>query len=201
MRPTHCIAVLAALATSVSATDYFFRFIGGNPTIHNQRLRLNNSITLGVTEAPYNPSDHFSRLRIAHDNTDTMLTIVPTNPHPPPIPGYYVLDGSEDVEDAERLIMSYRVSEGNKYRYTKWEVKEDEKGRKFLRYNGENEKRWIAKQETTYDGIKRWVLYWVRPTKGNMRIFSTWEYNVVHLELVKAKGPVNSSAPGGVTEP
>jgi len=191
-------------ACGVSAEDFFFQFIGGSQIINNQRLRANNSIpalSLGVTEGPYNPSDHFSRLRIVNGVTTT-LAIVPTNPHPPPIAGYYVLDGNEQVEGAERLAMSYRVaSEGSKYRYTEWEVKEDKEGRKLLRYKEDEGYRWIAKQEKGKDGVKRWVPYWVSPTARNMGSQSNWEYDDVDLELVEAKGSVNSSAPGGVTEP
>jgi hypothetical protein len=53
-----------------------------------------------------------------------VLTVVPTHPHPPPVPGYYGLSGKEGVPDALRLVYTYRVAEdyGAAFKYTEWYV-------------------------------------------------------------------------------
>lgn len=196
--------------------DGFFRFIGGNAIISGERLRLNNSIpwiSPGVSHAPYNPADHYSRIYI-NDTVPNVLTVVPTNPHPPPVPGYYALSGTEGVPDAYRLVQTYRPDEeGSVNLYKEWKVKKacvDKKGgagaknetRSLLRYGNDlyGEWRWIAVREIGYTGAERWVPWWVRPSERNMGNLTQWDYDVADLELVKAEGGVNSNAPGGVEE-
>jgi len=198
-----------------SATDYFFRFSGGNSIIHSQRLRGNFSIPLvapGVAHAPYNPQDHYNRIYVNETQSlaKTSLYIVPTNPHPPPVPGYYALWNVDGIPDVYRLVQTYWPegdSEGRTFLYKEWNVRKTGDGdgsRTLLRYGCDllGEWRWIAVREVNEPagGNERWVPYWVRPTAGNMEALAGWEYDVVDLELVLATGPVNSNAPGGVEE-
>ncbi|KAK3342692.1 hypothetical protein B0H65DRAFT_226613 [Neurospora tetraspora] len=209
---TTLLTALSALAVSPALADFdgFFRFIGGNSIISGERLRLNNSIpwiSPGVSHAPYNPADHYSRIYI-NDTTPSLLYVVPTNPHPPPVPGYYALSGTEGVPDAYRLVQTYRPDEeGSVNLYKEWKVKKacdkaKNETRALLRYGDDlyGEWRWIAVREIGYTGAERWVPWWVKPSEANIGNLTAWEYDVADLELVKAEGPVNSNAPGGVEE-
>ncbi|KAK4157662.1 hypothetical protein C8A00DRAFT_39945 [Chaetomidium leptoderma] len=206
----------AAAQAAAQRTDYFFRFSGGNAVITGQRLRSNNSIDFyspGVTPPPQNPADHFMRLSV---NTTTsscsapppsVLQVVPTNPHPPPVPGYYGLSDREGVPDAYRLVYTYRLDdEGAGFQYTQWQLRKKARGgRVLLRYAGgnkEGEWRWIAVREKVGTGsdLEKWVPWYVKETPANAATFAAWEFDDVELELVEAKGPVNSGAPGGVEE-
>ncbi|KAK4116033.1 hypothetical protein N656DRAFT_701903 [Canariomyces notabilis] len=195
----------AAVLASAQATDYFFRYIGGSDVTHGQRLRGNISypyFSPGVTPAPYNPADHFSRIYI-NASTPSVLYVVPTNPHPPPVPGYYGLSNLDEVSDAYRLVQSYRPNdEGPGFRYLEWNVLRAADERVLLRYSGDanSEWRWIVVKETTTAGIDKWVPWYVKPSAGNMANLTAWDYRLVDLELVVATGPVNSIAPGGVQE-
>ncbi|KAL0469700.1 hypothetical protein QR685DRAFT_527297 [Neurospora intermedia] len=209
---TTLLTALSAFAVSPALADFdgFFRFIGGNAVISGQRLRLNNSIpwtSPGVSHAPYNPADHFSRIYI-NDTTPSLLYVVPTNPHPPPVPGYYALSGTEGVPDAYRLVQTYRPDEeGTVNLYKNWKVKKvcnqaKNETKLLLRYGNDlyNEWRWIAVREVGFTGAERWVPWWVKHSEANVGNLTTWDYDIADLELVEAEGPVNSNAPGGVQE-
>lgn len=211
---TTLLTALSAFSVDSVIADFdgFFRFIGGNAVISGERLRLNNSIpwiSPGVSHAPYNPDDHYSRINIK-DTTPNLLYVVPTNPHPPPVPGYYALSGTEGVPDAYRLVQTYRPDEeGSVNLYKEWKVKKacDKSGNKnetrsLLRYGNDlyGEWRWIAVREIGYTGAERWVPWWVKPSAANIGNLTAWDYDVADLELVAATGGVNSNAPGGVEE-
>ncbi|KAL2175360.1 uncharacterized protein P884DRAFT_286686 [Thermothelomyces heterothallicus CBS 202.75] len=208
----------AFFAAAQAEKDYFFRYSGGNDIIDHQRLRSNISIqhtSPGVTLPPYNPKDHFMRLypnATAHPPA-VALVIVPTNPHPPP-----------GVPDAYRLVYSYRPDEeGPGFKYAGWRLRPagpgSEPGTLRLRYRigegrataGEGEEeaegkgghgkwRWIAVKEKDDGDYDKWVPWYVRRCAANGAVLATWDYVNVDLELVEAKGAVNSSAPGGVNE-
>ncbi|KAK4222771.1 hypothetical protein QBC38DRAFT_489075 [Podospora fimiseda] len=206
MKPLTTILFCLPLAT---ATDYFFSFTSGNAITNSQRLRFNNSIPIsspGASAAPHNPADHFSRIYVngSAPLTQATLYVVPTNPHPPPVPGYYALSGQEKVPDAWRLIQSYRPQDfaPGEFRFDDWTLKDAGGNRTLLRYGTDDlgEWRWIAVREVSNLGVERWVPWWVKPTEGNLGNLTNWEYVVVELELVVAKGPVNSLAPGGILE-
>lgn len=198
-----------ALMGAVAAdewTDYFFRFIGGNAITDGQRLRSNNSspyYSPGVTPPPQNPQDHFQRITV-NTSSPSVLNVVPTNPHPPPVPGYYGLSDLEGVADAYRLVYSYRLDdEGPGFRYTEWDLHRTQDGRILLRYAGDvdSEWRWIAvKERTGTETVDKWVPWYVKPSSANIANLTSWEYDIADLELVAATGPVNSLAPGGVQE-
>ncbi|KAK3401838.1 hypothetical protein B0T20DRAFT_124302 [Sordaria brevicollis] len=210
---TTLLTALSALtvAPALANFDGFFRFIGGNDVISGERLRLNNSIpwiSPGVSHAPYNPADHYARIFI-NDTTPNLLYVVPTNPHPPPVPGYYALSGTEGVPDAYRLVQTYRPDEeGSINLYKDWKVrktcgdKSKNETRSLLRYGDDlyGEWRWIAVREIGYTGAERWVPWWVKPSAANIGNLTAWDYDVADLELVEATGGVNSNAPGGVEE-
>jgi hypothetical protein len=222
MRPLLSFPLLALLTALTEAqlprTDYFFRFLGGSPTLHNQRLRTNTSSTFisspGAVIPPFDPGDHFRRLssNASVPSSNAILTVVPTHPHPPPVPGYYGLSDAEGVKDAYRLISTYRVGdEGPGFKYTGWELRRQKgSGKVLLRYSGDvdGEWRWIAVREGVpvfgENGVERegekWVPWWVRPSGENARVLAGWEYEVVDLELEVTVGAVNSGAPGGVEE-
>ncbi|KAK3987981.1 hypothetical protein QBC44DRAFT_111755 [Cladorrhinum sp. PSN332] len=207
MKSLHLLAFSLPIA---SATDYFFLLTSGNEITHSQRLRLNNSIPIispGASAAPHNPADHFSRIYVngSGPTSPATLFVVPTNPHPPPVPGYYGLSGQEGIPDAYRLIQSYRPQDyaPGEFRYDDWSLKAAAGGeRTLLRYGTDDlgEWRWIAVRQVSNQGVERWVPWWVRPTGANLGNLTAWDYVVVELELVLAKGPVNSLAPGGVQE-
>jgi hypothetical protein len=44
------------------------------------------------------------------------------------------------------------------------------------------------------------VPWYIKRSPNNVDILAKWDYDAVQLELVEAKGPVNSNAPGGVQE-
>ncbi|KAK0713668.1 hypothetical protein B0T26DRAFT_677977 [Lasiosphaeria miniovina] len=205
MTSAKLLVLLGALAASAQATDYFFRFVGGNAVTHGQRLRLNNSIPLispGVTAAPYNDADHFSRISVV-DASPSTLFVVPTNPHPPPVPGYYGLSGAEGVPDTFRLLQSYHpADEPAPFLYQAWELVTKCDGSALLRYANDpyDERRWVAVKETTQAGVVRWVPWWIKPTAENFATLAAWDLEVADLELVVATGPVASNAPGGVVE-
>ncbi|KAJ4302006.1 hypothetical protein N0V88_002137 [Collariella sp. IMI 366227] len=159
---------LAALSATAVAADYFFVLTTSTkfPSINNQRLRSNGSDTPGVTLAPYNPADHFNRMVVARPQDPlNALNVVPTNPHPPPVPGFYGLSSRDGVPDAYRLIYTYRPEdEGNNFPY------------------------------------QEWVPWYIKRSPSNEAVLATWDYDAVAVELVEAKGPVNSGAPGGVEE-
>lgn len=202
------LAILSAIsAAAQDRTDYFFRFIGGNVIINNLRLRSNSSSTLGVTRSPQNPKDHFKRISI-DPSKPSLLRVVPTHPHPPPVPGYYGLSSADNVKDALRIVWSYHPDEDPSFKYKDWDVHRSvrDRSRTLLRYawDQDQEWRWIAVKEKASPDAEIsddiWVPWYVRPSAGNMATLNGWEYDVVDLELVKTTGAVNSGAPGGVEE-
>ncbi|KAM7198378.1 band 3 anion exchange protein [Naviculisporaceae sp. PSN 640] len=208
-------APISCRAPAPVRTDYFFRFIGGTTILNEQRLRGNISfdfLSPGALNPPFNPADHFSRLstNASVPSNKAVLTVVPTNPHPPPVPGYYGLSGKEGIADAFRLVYTYRVDdEGATFKYKEWELKKSKAspGKVLLRYSGDaaGEWRWIARREKVFDGglnkeFDKWVPWYVRPSAANVKVLEAWEYKAVDLELEVAKGNVNSGAPGGVEE-
>ncbi|KAK3297840.1 uncharacterized protein B0H64DRAFT_393207 [Chaetomium fimeti] len=206
---TLCLGAVQAQAAQ--RTDYFFRFAGGNDIIDGQRLRSNNSIDFyspGVTQPPYNPQDHFMRLstNATACTPSAILTVVPTKPHPPPVPGYYGLSDLEGVPDAYRLVYTYRLDDaGAGFKYTEWQLaRTGEAGRVLLRYAGGGdggEWAWIARRETSAPGdVEKWVPWYVKRSEANAETLGTWDIEDADLELVEAKGPVNSEAPGGIQE-
>ncbi|EAQ86825.1 hypothetical protein CHGG_08078 [Chaetomium globosum CBS 148.51] len=199
----------AAQAQAAQYTDYFFRYAGGNDIINGQRLRSNNSIDFfspGVTQPPYNPEDHFMRLttNATSCTPQAILTVVPTKPHPPPVPGYYGLSDLEGIADAYRLVYTYRLDDaGAGFQYTEWRLQRTgEAGRVLLRYAGKGpEWKWIAVREASAPGgVEKWVPWYVKRSDANAATLGEWDIEEVDLELVQAKGPVNSQAPGGVEE-
>ncbi|KAL2257503.1 hypothetical protein VTK26DRAFT_93 [Humicola hyalothermophila] len=199
------IAALASVVAATQSTDYFFRYIGGNDVTEGERLRGNISypyFSPGVTAAPHNPEDHFNRIQI-DASTPSIFYVVPTKPHPPPVPGYYGLSNAEGVSDAYRLVYSYRPDdEGDGFLYLDWKKRRGCDGKLLLRYSGDMYKgwQWLAVKETTSVGVDKWVPWYVRPTEANKGNLTEWEYVEVDIELVEATGPVNSNAPGGVLE-
>ncbi|KAK4032575.1 hypothetical protein C8A01DRAFT_20350 [Parachaetomium inaequale] len=212
MKFTTLLTLCATAAAQAAQTDYFFRFAGGNAIINGQRLRGNNSISYyspGVTRPPYNPDDHFMRLstNASACSPAAVLTVVPTHPHPPPVPGYYGLSDKEGVPDAYRLVYTYRVAEdyGAGFRYTEWQLRRTgEAGRVLLRYPvaGGGEWKWIAVREMSGGAgdVEKWVPWYVKRSAANAAKLAEWDFESVDLELVQAKGGVNSQAPGGVDE-
>ncbi|KAK4103380.1 hypothetical protein N658DRAFT_494716 [Parathielavia hyrcaniae] len=213
MKLTHLLP-LASLWPSLAAADYFFRLSGSTkfPAINNQRLRNNASTTPGVTLAPYNPDDHFSRAAVANpDDPYTPLFVVPTNPHPPPVPGYYGLTSRDvDVPDALRLVYTYRpddeAAEGRQFYYEEWKLQRamgrcGPNGKLMLSYRPVTggQWRWFAVKETNMLGFEKWVPWYIKRSPSNEAIMATWEYDTVEIDMVEA-GPVNSEAPGGVEE-
>ncbi|KAK4210636.1 hypothetical protein QBC37DRAFT_29776 [Rhypophila decipiens] len=211
--PFTAAAVCAAPAPKY--TDFFFRFNGGTSIINDQRLRGNNSFEFfspGAVNPPFNPSDHFNRASTNSSvpSKKAILFVVPTNPHPPPVPGYYGLSDKEGIPDAYRLLASYRPEdEGAGYKYKEWElVKSKASGKVLLRYSGDtaNEWRWIARREKVSDGptgektMDKWVPWYVKPSGANVKVLETWDYRAVELELEVTKCGVNSGAPGGVDQ-
>ncbi|KAL2195973.1 hypothetical protein P885DRAFT_78901 [Corynascus similis CBS 632.67] len=213
------VLTLFFAAAAQADKDYFFRYKGGNDILDHQRLRSNISIQYaspGVTLPPYNPADHFLRLttNATACSPAAVLIRVPTNPHPPPVAGYYGLSDREGVPDAFRLIYSYRLDEeGPGFRYTGWKLQRPgrgdsgEPGTLLLRYPiaaaGEKGRKkgwkWIAVKERNGD-YDKWVPWYVKPSRANAAKLASWDYENVDLELVEAKGPVDSNAPGGVRE-
>ncbi|KAH6851116.1 hypothetical protein B0I37DRAFT_373244 [Chaetomium sp. MPI-CAGE-AT-0009] len=134
-----------------------------------------------------------------------VLTVVPTKPHPPPVPGYYGLSDLEGVPDAYRLVYTYRLGDaGAGFKYTEWQLRRTgEPGRVLLRYAGgkEGEWKWIAVREVSAPGdVVKWVPWYVKRSEANAAVLGKWEIEDADLELIEAKGPVNSEAPGGVQE-
>jgi len=168
MRKPTLVLLLAALIPFATTqreaaprTDYFFRFVGGATILDGQRLRGNSSIEFvspSAVNPPFNPADHFRRISInaSVPSTGAILSVVPTHPHPPPVPGYYGLSDQEGVQDAYRLISTYRLDdEGSGFKYTEWELRRAKgSGKVLLRYggDGDGEWRWIARREKVYDG-------------------------------------------------
>ncbi|KAL1838286.1 hypothetical protein VTJ49DRAFT_2826 [Mycothermus thermophilus] len=216
-------AVTGALAAPSLSTrqqeqqrDFFFRFIGAGP-IASDRLRTNTSsldfISPGWTAPPHNDADHFARLYPDGPATKcarTTLLVVPTHPHPPPVPGYYGLTDREGIfpaGDAYRLVYTYRLEEqGPGFKYTAWWFRKtqgegDTFTRALLRYAGLPEKdwKWVAVKTETPAGVEKWVPYLVKKT------VTSWPAGLevvdgVDVEVERATGPVNSGAPGGVEE-
>lgn len=159
---------LATLSATASA-DYFFRFSGSSKytVINNQRLRSNTSaqyFSPGVTPPPHNPADHFNRISVAAPSDPyTILNVVPTNPHPPPVPGYYGLSNRDGVPDAYRLVYTYRLEdEGPLFTYKEFLIIKTPgrcgpNGKTVLRYRpvGGGEWRWFAVKEKTPQGIDK----------------------------------------------
>ncbi|KAL2116512.1 hypothetical protein VTJ04DRAFT_8680 [Mycothermus thermophilus] len=222
------LALLTAVTTALAAPtlstrdgdlqhDFFLRFIGAGP-IASDRLRLNTTnldfISPGWTNPPHNPDDHFARLFPDGPATKcarTTLLVVPTHPHPPPVPGYYGLTDREGIfpaGEAYRLVYTYRLEEqGPDFKYTFWWFRKPEKQqsdvvtRALLRYAGlpDSKWRWVAIKEVTPAGVDKWVPYLVKKT------ITTWPEGLevvdgVDLEVERTTGPVNSGAPGGVEE-
>ncbi len=44
------------------------------------------------------------------------------------------------------------------------------------------------------------VPWYIKRSPANQAALAAWDYDTVEVELVEAKGPVNSAAPGGVEE-
>jgi hypothetical protein len=160
---------LAGLAATAAA-DYFFLYSGSTkfPLINNQRMRSNTSLIYspGVTPPPQNPDDHFNRISVASPNDPyTILNVVPTNPHPPPVPGYYGLSDRDGVPDAYRLVYTYRLEdEGAGFMYKEFQLLRTPgrcgplgKGKTLLRYRptGGGEWRWFAVKEKTPQGLDK----------------------------------------------
>lgn len=80
--------------------------------------------------------------------------MVPTKPHPPPVPGYYGLSDLEGVPDAYRLVYTYRLDDaGAGFKYTEWRLQRTgEAGRVLLRYAGKEGWTWIAVRESSQPG-------------------------------------------------
>ncbi|KAL2135135.1 hypothetical protein VTI74DRAFT_9728 [Chaetomium olivicolor] len=164
--------LILCVTAAQARTDYFFRFSGGNDVINGQRLRSNNSIDFyspGVTRPPYNPEDHFMRAstNATACSPAAVLIVIPTHPHPPPVPGHYGLSDREGVPDAYRLVYTYRPDdEGRGFKYTEWQLRRtNEAGRVLLRYAGgkEGEWRWIAVKEKSGAGeVDKWVPWYVK---------------------------------------
>lgn len=207
MQLAFLLALLGAVVAGAQRADYFFRFIGGNPIIDNLRLRSNSSSTVGVTRSPQNPGDHFRRISVDH-SSPSLLHVVPTHPHPPPVPGYYGLSSANNVKDAFRIVWSYHPDEELGFNYKEWKLQRSVRNpdRTLLRYAGDidNEWRWIAVKEKSHEndeiGVDIWVPWYVRPSAANMATLNSWDYDIVDLELVEAAGPISSGAPGGVVE-
>jgi hypothetical protein len=182
---------LATLSTTTAAatTDYFFLYSGStkHPSLlNNERLRSNTSATYispGVTPPPHNPADHFNRISVASPaDPYTILYVVPTNPHPPPVPGYYGLSDRDGVPDAYRLVYTYRPEdEGAGFLYQEFQLLRTPgrcvpKGKVLLRYKpvGGGTWRWFAVKETTPQGVEKckWPTYrdgWFSPI-----VMTTW---------------------------
>lgn len=172
MKLTTLLSV-ASLSATAAAADYFFLFSGSTkfPVINNQRLRSNTSLTFfspGVTPPPQSPADHFNRISVAAPaDPYTILNIVPTNPHPPPVPGYYGLSDLDKVSDAYRLVYTYRPEdEGAGFQYKEFQLLRTPgtptkcglgKGKTLLRYKptGGGQWRWFAVKEKTPAGLDK----------------------------------------------
>lgn len=240
------LLILASDAAAQRSKNYFFRYIGGNTITHAQRLRHKLSeraspeaqlfYSPGVTAPPHSDHDHFMRIysnasvpTVQTPTLGAILTVVPTKPHPPPVPGYCGLSVLDGIPDAYRLVYTYRIAEeGPGFMYRAWEFRRSsptsplpslnqtspqpsppngtergEEGAILLRYapDPSSEWRWLAVKEKTYDeGMDKWSPWWVKPSAANVAILQKWEYLAVDLELVVATGEVNSGAPGGVDE-
>ncbi len=48
--------------------------------------------------------------------------------------------------------------------------------------------------------VEKGVPWYIKRSPANQATLAAWDYDTVKLELVEAKGPVNSAAPGGVEE-
>ncbi|KAH6620819.1 hypothetical protein B0J18DRAFT_208751 [Chaetomium sp. MPI-SDFR-AT-0129] len=208
-------ALVALCATAVQATDYFFTYDGGNQITNGQRLRGNNSIDYyspGVTLPPYNSEDHFQRISTnlttcAGPQNPGTLQVVPTHPHPPPVPGYYALSDKEKVGDAYRLVYTYHADDAaESVKYKSWKLHTVGNGSRkdlaSLSFEGEGlnsgDWTWVARKEVS-GGFEKWVPWYVK-TSRFPSILTEWELVKVDLRLITAKGPVNSNAPGGVQE-
>ncbi|KAL2265290.1 hypothetical protein VTJ83DRAFT_6390 [Remersonia thermophila] len=196
--------------------DFFFRYVGAG-VIPSDRLRTNTSnldfISPGWTLPPHSDGDHFARAYPDGPGTRcarTTLVVVPTHPHPGPVPGYYGLTDREGVfpaGEAYRLVYTYRLAEqGPGFKHTAWWYRRtqgagDTFTRARLRYAGlpEASWRWVAVKTATPAGVEKWVPYLVKKT------VTAWPAGLevvdgVDLEIERATGPVNSNAPGGVQE-
>jgi hypothetical protein len=108
--------------STTSAAEHFFRITRSTkfPSLNNERLRTNGSDSPGLTLAPHNPSDHFARVAVDNpaERVWTALLVVPTNPHPPPVKGYYGLSTRDNVSDAYRFVYTYHPEdEGQWFEY------------------------------------------------------------------------------------
>lgn len=184
--------VITGLVAGTQATDYFLRFVGGNTVINGQLLRLNTSTQAspGVSEPPYNPADHYSRFS---DSVAGELRVVPTNPHPPPVPGFLALSEDESVQGALRLIETWHP-ETEGVQVSGWRIQRPRcGGSSLLRFGEGSQNRWIAVQEVTTQGVTRWVPWWVT---GDVQGLGD-SHEVADIEVIWAKCPVNSNMPGG----
>ena len=157
---------LATLTATATAADYFFLFSGSAkyPAINDHRLRSNTSTSPGVTPDPQNPADHFNRISVAAPaDPYTALNVVATNPHPPPVPGYYGLSDKDGVPDAYRLVYTYRLEdEGPGFAYKEFQlVKRAGRckpvSKVLLSYKpvGGGQWRWFAVKEKTPQGLDK----------------------------------------------
>jgi hypothetical protein len=127
-------------------------------TLDGQLCRTNGTTELGISAGPYNPEDHFARMK--PDNSTSfrhILYVVPTHPHPPPVPGYYWLSRLDDshIDETWNPMADYR--------YTDWTFIElrNFPGTILLRYATGPGNGWVAVQEKSETGIVRWVPHWV----------------------------------------
>ena len=203
-------AAVAPAPPAATRTDYFFRYVGGGALLDQQRLRGNISFDFfspGAVNPPFNPADHFNRVstNASVPSDEAILNVVPTHPHPPPVPGYYGLSDKEGIKDALRLIATYHPdTEGAGFQYTGWELRESNgpSGKVLLRYSGDadGEWRWIARREKVFDGaldkeLDKWVPWYVRPSAANAQVLGDWEYERVDLELeVVKEGEISLAA-------
>lgn len=195
MKANFALAVATLVGVS-SAADYFLAFIGGDTAIDGQLFRLNNSspiISPGVSEPPYNPADHYTRFS---DSEAGKLRVIPTNPHPGPVSGYLALAEDENVQGALRLVETWQPnSEG--VQASGWKIKRQCDGTSLLRFGSSRDNRWIAVEEQTAQGGKRWIPWWVT---GDIVGLDEESYAVADVSVLVTTCPVNSNAAGGVED-
>ncbi|CAI4220061.1 unnamed protein product [Parascedosporium putredinis] len=140
--------------------------------------------------APYNPADHYTRFS---DSEAGKLRVIPTNPHPGPVSGYLALAEDENVQGALRLVETWQPnSEG--VQASGWKIKRQCDGTSLLRFGSSRDNRWIAVEEQTAQGGKRWIPWWVT---GDIVGLDEESYAVADVSVLVTTCPVNSNAAGG----